>query len=140
MLEKDSGRNTGRFNRENYLELRRSGGKPWMPAELITWHRFIPGYIPFVPSHDRIQIRPEHGPQTENMGQPANDHGPGLKRVRVNRNSEHTVSVVDRENPPRHGRHAAAASANLQIVADPVNPLSEFPLEYPATEVVNLIP
>jgi hypothetical protein len=59
--------------------------------------------------------------------------------MRINRYSESTTVIIDWRDSPRHRGLPAARSANLKIIANPVNPLAKTTLIDPPAKIVNFI-
>jgi hypothetical protein len=108
-------------------------------TELIPRYGLPAGYIPLKSSNNGIQIFPEHRAKPKHVWQPPNHYGEIPKCMRINRYFERATAIINGNDPPRNRRLPAATSADLEIVANPVNPLTKMPLIDPSTEIVDLI-
>ncbi len=119
-------------------ERRRWTGDPCMSAKLISQYRLYPGDIPCESPGDGRQIAYEPWREVEAAHRPAEHKGEVLQGARVDSDAERADFGVQRPDPPGNKRGFLARPSNLPIVAHPVDPAAEPPLEDPAAQLVIL--
>lgn len=110
-----------------------------MVAELIAWHRLTAHDIPFESFDYRFKVTLEHRSKAQQMWNPTECRWPVLQDMRIHRDTQNAIVVIERGDSPGHARCAATMPSDIKIVADPVMPMNKTALVHPAAEIMHLI-
>ena len=111
-----------------------------MLTERIPRYRLAAYDVPFKSAHNGLEVSFQKRANSQSIRYPPNYHGEVLKYVRINCYSKGATLVVDGTNSPRDKGLSATTPADLEIVANAVDPSPELTFVNPATEIVHFIP
>ncbi len=110
-----------------------------MFTEIVPWYRLAARYVPLDSLYDGFKIGSQQRSQTKHMRHPANCDGKLLQYMRKNRYPERTTLFIEWRDSPRDKRRPAGISADFEVVADSVDPLTKMTLVNPAAQVTHFV-